>query len=57
MNAEIDIVDRLRAKPPIYDDAKAAADEIVRLRIMIKKLNTQLYFYRTFNQKREEGKL
>jgi len=57
MNAEIDIVDRLRAKPPIYDDAKAAADEIVRLRIMVKKLNTQLYFYRNFNQKREDGKL
>ena len=54
----IDIVDQLR-KAGSSDVAlrKDAAAEIERLRILVKKLNVQLHFYRNFNQKRERGNL
>jgi len=53
-----DIVDQLR-KSGILDVAlrKDAAAEIERLRILVKRLNTQLHFYRNFNQKRKKGEL
>jgi hypothetical protein len=55
---EIDLVQQLR-KVGMMDAAlrKDAADEIDRLRREVKRLNTQVYFYRSFNQKREDGKL
>ena len=52
-----DLSQRLRQKPPVWDDCVKAADEIDRLRREIKRLNTQLYFYRQLQLKREKGLL
>ena len=57
MNPQTDFSQQLRQKPPVWEDCVAAADEIDRLRREIKKLNTQLYFYRQLQLKRERGLL
>jgi ubiquinone biosynthesis protein UbiJ len=52
-----ELVERLREKPPVFEEAKEAADEIDRLRRDVKRLNTQLHFYRQLQLKREKGEL
>ena len=57
MNSIPDITERLRHKPPVYEEMREAADEIDALRREIKKLNVQLHFIRRFNRKRDKGEL
>ncbi len=52
-----DIVDRLRVKPTVWEEAREAADEIVRLRIALKKANVINHFYRKLTLKRNRGDL
>jgi len=52
-----DIVERLRTKPPVWEEMREAADEIDRLRREVKRLSVQLHFLTRFNRKREKGEL
>ena len=57
MRTTTDITERLRTKPPVWEEMREAADEIDRLRRELKKANVQLHFIRRFNRKRDKGDL